>query len=123
MPSTDPRSQNHYTAALPLASCILARWARRWRRTAEVRACGGVLVARMRPANVAGSTRLYLSGESAAEVAALWEGSPPRAAFGLPTGFATAAADVYNRMAAFRGTTETSLANVIDALVTRSIGA
>jgi len=41
----------------------------------------------------------------------------------LPTGFATAAADVYNRMAAFRGTTETSLADVIDALVTRTIGA
>jgi 3-hydroxyisobutyrate dehydrogenase-like beta-hydroxyacid dehydrogenase len=150
------------------------------------------------PATVAGSTRLYLSGESAAEVAALWEGSiletrlveggagaasavkvcyaawtkgsaalllatralataagvasslldewatsipgleaqteataagnAPKAwrfvgemeeiadtfaAFGLPDGFATAAAEVYRRMSGFKGTAGASIADVI----------
>lgn len=154
------------------------------------------------PAKAVGSTRLYLSGESAAEVAALWEGSlletrlveggagaasavkicyaawtkgtaalllatralasaagvepslldewatsipgldaqaeaaaagnAPKAwrfvgemeeiantfaAFGLPDGFATAAADVYRRMAGFKGTADASLADVISAVI------
>ncbi len=154
------------------------------------------------PVNTAGSTRLYLSGESAVEVARLWEGSlletrlvdggagaasavkvcyaawtkgsaalllavramasaagvepsllaewstslpglaaqadvaasgnAPKAwrfagemreianafaSFGLPDGFATAAADVYDRMAGFKGTTDATIADIIDALI------
>jgi 3-hydroxyisobutyrate dehydrogenase-like beta-hydroxyacid dehydrogenase len=154
------------------------------------------------PAHVAGTTRLYLSGDSAAEVAALWNesvvetrlveggagaasavkicyaawtkgsaalllatralasaagveralldewatsipgltsqsqataaGNAPKAwrfvgeleeiadtfaAFGLPDGFAAAAAEVYHRMAGFKNTTDTSVADVIEALV------
>ncbi len=155
------------------------------------------------PVNAAGSTRLYLSGEPAAEVALLWDGSlletrlvdggagaasavkvcyaawtkgsaalllavramasmagveqsllaewstslpglaaqadaaasgnAPKAwrfvgemheiahtfaSFGLPDGFARAAADVYERMAGFKGTTDATIADVINALTT-----
>ena len=153
------------------------------------------------PVNTAGSTRLYLSGDSAAEVAALWNGSlletrlvdggagaasavkvcyaawtkgtaalllairalasaagveqsllaewatslpglaaqadaaasgnAPKAwrfvgelqeiattfeSYGLPDGFASAAADVYDRMAVFKGTTDATVADVVEAL-------
>ncbi|MGZ4740156.1 MAG: DUF1932 domain-containing protein [Ilumatobacteraceae bacterium] len=156
------------------------------------------------PVNAPGSTRLYLSGESAPEVAMLWDGSllatrlvdggagaasavkvcyaawtkgsaalllavramasvagvdqsllaewstslpglaaqidatalgsAPKAwrfvgemheiartfaACGLPDGFATAAADVYDRMARFKGTTDATVADVIDAVAHR----
>jgi 3-hydroxyisobutyrate dehydrogenase-like beta-hydroxyacid dehydrogenase len=154
------------------------------------------------PASAAGTTRLYLSGDSADEVAALWNGSvvetrlveggagaasavkicyaawtkgtaalllatralasvagvehslldewatsipglaaqsqaaaagnAPKAwrfvgemeeiastfaAFGLPDGFATAAAEVYRRMAGFKNATDTSIADVIEAMI------
>ena len=154
------------------------------------------------PVNAAGSTRLYLSGELAGEVASLWNGSlletrlveggpgaasavkvcyaawtkgtaalllairamaaaagvepsllaewstslpglaaqadaaasgnAPKAwrfvgemqeiantfaSFGLPDGFAAAAADIYDRMAGFKDTADATLAAVIDALV------
>jgi 3-hydroxyisobutyrate dehydrogenase-like beta-hydroxyacid dehydrogenase len=154
------------------------------------------------PANASGTTRLYLSGDSAAEVAALWNGSvvetrlveggagaasavkicyaawtkgtaalllatralasvagveqslldewatsipglaaqsqaaaagnAPKAwrfvgemeeiastfaAFGLPDGFANSAAEVYRRMAGFKNTTDTSIADVIKTII------